>query len=69
MIEKISGKSFETLFAERIAKPCEMKNTDFGKGKVALPAGSAYSTPEDYMNFLVMILHDGKFNGKQILSK
>ncbi|HEY8690894.1 MAG TPA: serine hydrolase domain-containing protein [Chitinophagaceae bacterium] len=69
VIEKISGKSFETLFAERIAKPCDMKNTDFGKGKVALPAGGAFSTEEDYMNFLVMILHDGKYNGKQVVSR
>lgn len=69
VIEKISGKNFEILFAERIATPCNMKNTDFGKGKVALPAGGASSTPEDYMNFLVMILNNGNFNGKQILSK
>lgn len=69
VIEKISGKSFETLFAERIAKPLEMKNTNFGKGKVALPAGGAKSTPEDYMNFLVMILNKGTFNGKRILSE
>jgi CubicO group peptidase (beta-lactamase class C family) len=69
VIEKISGKSFETLFAERIAKPLNMKNTDFGKGKVALPAGGASSTPEDYMNFLVMILDKGLFNGKRILSE
>jgi CubicO group peptidase (beta-lactamase class C family) len=69
VIEKISGKSFETLFAERIAKPLNMKNTDFGKGKVPLPAGGAYSTPEDYMNFLVMILNNGSFNGRQVLSK
>lgn len=69
VIEKISGKSFETLFAERIAKPLEMKNTDFGKDKVALPAGGAKATPEDYMNFLVMILNKGVFNGKRILSE
>jgi CubicO group peptidase (beta-lactamase class C family) len=69
VIEKISGKSFETLFAERIAKPLAMKNTDFGKGKVALPAGGAKATPEDYMNFLVMILNKGTFNGKRILSE
>ncbi len=69
VIEKISGKSFETLFAERIAKPIGMKNTDFGKGKVALPAGGANSTPEDYINFLVMILNKGMFNGKRILSE
>jgi len=69
VIEKISGKTFETLFAERIAKPLEMKNTDFGKGKVALPAGGASSTPTDYMNFLTMIVNKGIFNGKRILSE
>lgn len=69
VIEKISGKSFETLFAERIAKPVEMKNTDFGKGKVAFPAGGASSTPEDYLNFLAMILDGGTFQGKRILSE
>ncbi|MGG9961120.1 serine hydrolase domain-containing protein [Ferruginibacter sp. SUN106] len=69
IMEKISGKSFETLFAQRIAQPCNMKNSDFGKGKVALPAGGGWSTAEDYLNFLQMILHEGVFNGKQILSK
>lgn len=69
VIEKISGKSFETIFAERIAKPCNMKNSDFGKGPVALPAGGGWSTAEDYLNFLQMILHEGVFNGKQVLSK
>lgn len=69
IIEKISGKSFETLFAERIAKPIGMKNTDFGRGKVALPAGGAISTAEDYTNFMVMILNKGVFNGKRILSE
>lgn len=69
VIEKISGKIFESLFAERIAKPLNMKNTDFGHGKVALPAGGASSTPTDYINFLTMILNKGLFNGKRILSE
>jgi CubicO group peptidase (beta-lactamase class C family) len=69
IIEKISGKSFETIFAERIAQPCNMKNSDFGNGPVALPAGSGWSTAEDYINFLQMILQEGVFNGKQVLSK
>ncbi|RKR81958.1 CubicO group peptidase (beta-lactamase class C family) [Mucilaginibacter gracilis] len=69
VIEKIGGKSFKTLFAERIAKPLNMKNTDYGTGKVPLPAGSGISTPEDYMNFLVMILNKGTFNGRRILSE
>ncbi len=68
VIEKISGKDFKTLFDERIAVPCGMKHTDFGKGKIPLAAGGAISTPEDYIHFLQMILQDGKFNGKQVLS-
>ena len=69
IIEKISGKDFKTLFKERIALPCGMKNTDFGNGTIALAAGGAYSTPEDYIHFLQMILQDGSINGKQVLSK
>ncbi len=69
IIEKISSKNFETLFAERIARPLNMQNTDFGKKEVPLAAGGAYSTTKDYMNFLVMILNKGLFNGKRILSK
>ena len=69
VIEKISGKNFETLFAERIAGPCGMTHTDFGNGKVAMPAGSGWSTAEDYIKFLTMILNEGKINGKQVVSK
>ena len=36
IIKKLSGKSFNALFLERIARPLEMKDTDFGFGKVAL---------------------------------
>ena len=69
VLEKISGKSFESLFAERIAAPLSMNHTDFGNNKVALPAGGAFSTPNNYMNFLVMILNKGMFKGKRILSE
>jgi CubicO group peptidase (beta-lactamase class C family) len=69
VIEKISGKNFETLFQERIAKPCNMVNSDYGNVAVPLAAGGAFSTAEDYINFLQMILQEGNFNGKQVLSK
>ncbi len=69
VLEKISGKGFETLFQERIARPCDMTGTDFGKGKVPLAAGSAWSTAEDYLHFLNMILNEGMYNGKKILSR
>jgi CubicO group peptidase (beta-lactamase class C family) len=69
VIEKISGKDFETVFAERIARPCNMTNTDFGHGKVAMPAGSGWSTAEDYIKFLSMILNEGEYNGIPVVSK
>ena len=68
VIEKISGKDFATLFAERIARPCEMLHTDFGPGKVPMPAGSGWSTAEDYTKFLSMILNEGLYNNRRILS-
>jgi CubicO group peptidase (beta-lactamase class C family) len=69
VIEKISGKSFRTLFEERIAEPCQMLHTDFGKKPLPLPAGGAESTAEDYLHFLQMILNNGSYNGKIILKK
>jgi len=69
VVEKIAGKSFKTLFAERIANPLEMKQTDFGERPVPLAAGGARSTPEDYTRFLSMILNKGMYRGKRILSE
>ena len=46
-----------------------MKNTDFGNGKTVLAAGGAFSTPQDYIHFLQMILQDGNYYGKQVLSR
>ncbi len=67
--EKISGKPFSTLFAERIANPLDMQHTNFGEGAVPLAAGGAFSTCTEYMHFLQMILNKGMFNGKRILSE
>lgn len=69
IIEKIGGANFETLFAQRIAEPLEMKATDFGKTAVPLAAGGAWSTPEDYMKLLAMLLNEGMYKDKRILSK
>jgi CubicO group peptidase (beta-lactamase class C family) len=69
IIEKISGKNFETVFQERIARPCGMTNTTFGSGAVPLAAGGAKGTAMDYLHFLQMVLTKGVYNGKRVLSE
>jgi hypothetical protein len=67
--EVVTGKSWEQIFFEQIAKPCQMTMTDFGKAKSVSAADGAYSTGKDYANFLKMLLSKGKFAGVRILSE
>jgi CubicO group peptidase (beta-lactamase class C family) len=69
ILEVISGKDFETLFQERIAHPLGMTRTTFIGKQAVNPSGSAKSTASDYLKFLEMMLHQGNFHGKQILSE
>jgi CubicO group peptidase (beta-lactamase class C family) len=66
--EIVSGKSWESLFQEKIATPLEMNGTTFGRGNNPMIAGGARSKLHDYANFLQMILNEGKFNGVRVLS-
>jgi serine-type D-Ala-D-Ala carboxypeptidase/endopeptidase len=66
--EVVSGKSWETLFQERIAVPLGMSNTNFGNVSNPILAGGGRSRLRDYGNFTQMIANDGVFNGKRILS-
>jgi CubicO group peptidase (beta-lactamase class C family) len=69
ILEVISGKDFESLFQERIALPLGMTVTTF-EGKQAInPSGSARSTASDYLKFLEVMLHNGNYHGKQIISE
>ena len=65
----VSGKDWETLFKEKIALPCNMTDTDFGNSEHINISEGAYSTAEDFANFLIMILNKGVFNGKRVLSE
>lgn len=70
VVEIIGKKNFERLAMERVFRPLKMKNTSFdNNGNAPNPSGGAISTANDYMNFLIMILNKGKFEGKQILSE
>lgn len=69
---KVTGKTWHELFEARIAGPCEMKHTQFGRRAAApnpLVAGGASSTLRDYGNFLTMIADKGLFKGKRVLSE
>jgi CubicO group peptidase (beta-lactamase class C family) len=54
---------------ERITRPLAMRNTSFASLEGANPAGGGISSPNDYTNFLTMLLNKGMFNGKRILSE
>jgi len=69
ILEKVTGQRFETLFQERIAHPCGLNHTTFGNGPVTALASGAVSSAEEYIQFLSMIMNDGNYNGKQILTK
>ncbi len=70
VVEVITKKNFSTLMKERIFKPLEMNNSRFDDTeKAPNPSGSAISTADDYMNFLIMLLNKGEFKNKRILSE
>jgi CubicO group peptidase (beta-lactamase class C family) len=73
MAEIATGKDWESLFQEKIAAPLEMTNTHFTPvdptgGHNPMIGGGARSTLHDYGHFLEMILNDGVYKGKRLLS-
>lgn len=68
LAEMASGKDWESLFKEKIAGPCKMVNTDFGKQSSKNVSEDAISTTDDFSNFLTMILNRGTFQGNRVLS-
>jgi CubicO group peptidase (beta-lactamase class C family) len=71
VVEVIGKKSFDRLAQERITRPLKMRGTTFTdeNGGAVNPSSGARSSANDLINFLVMILNDGKFEGKQVLSE
>ncbi len=71
VLEIVSKKRFDVLIKQKLFTPLGMRKTSFTTidGGPVNPSGGAFSTPDDYMKFLVMLLNKGKANGKQILSE
>jgi CubicO group peptidase (beta-lactamase class C family) len=71
VIEVATKKKFEQLMRQRIFTPLGMRNTSFSTddGSPASAFSHAKSSALDLTKFLQMLLNNGKFNGKQILSE
>lgn len=71
MMEVVSKKTFDRIVQEKILRPLKMRNTTFFNydNLYVNPSTGAQSTANDYMNFLVMLLNNGIFEGKKILSE
>jgi D-alanyl-D-alanine-carboxypeptidase/D-alanyl-D-alanine-endopeptidase len=68
LAEIASGKSWNSLFEERIQRPLNMTNTNYEASLNPRIAGGASSTLQDYTNLLQMHINGGVFNSKRILS-
>lgn len=70
--EKVTGKAWNDLFRERIAKPCDMPDTTFAKvaeNRNPMLAGGASSSLPDYAHYLEMIAGRGTYRGRRVISE
>ncbi|HWK05047.1 MAG TPA: serine hydrolase [Puia sp.] len=73
MAELATGKDWESIFQEYIAGPLDMSAThytpvDTTQGHNPMLGGGARTALHDYFHFLTMIVNDGSYEGKRILS-
>ncbi|MEO5683654.1 MAG: serine hydrolase domain-containing protein [Chitinophagaceae bacterium] len=73
MAELATGKDWELIFQETMARPLHMSLTHFTPvdetpGHNPMLGGGARTGLQDYANFLSMIYNEGVFEGKRILS-
>ncbi len=66
--ELVSGKSWQALFDEEVAGPCQMRAVYSSNGPNPLIAGGVRTTARDYLNFVEMIVNGGTFEGRSVLS-
>ena len=66
--EVVTGEPWATVFQERLQEPLGMWNTTYGPGSNPVLGGGVTTTLHDYGSFLQMMLGEGMFNGRQVLS-
>jgi CubicO group peptidase (beta-lactamase class C family) len=69
--EIVSKKKFDMLIKQKLFNPLSMRKTTFGQldGSALNPSNGAQSTADEYLQFLKMLLNNGKHNGQQFLSE
>jgi CubicO group peptidase (beta-lactamase class C family) len=71
IIEKASGKRMDAYFEEAFYQPLDIKNFDWIRDEDGNPAayGAFVLEPMDFANFGLLMLDEGQFQGKRILSR
>jgi CubicO group peptidase (beta-lactamase class C family) len=71
VLEVVTKKTFDRIVQEKILRPCKMRETSFTNenGGAINASDGAVTSPNDFMNFLSMLLNKGSFEGKQVLSE
>ncbi len=71
VLEVVAKKTFDRIVQEKILRPCKMRGTSFtnDNGGAINASDGAVTTPNDYINFLGMLLNKGSFDGKQVLTE
>ncbi|MCR6719929.1 MAG: beta-lactamase family protein [Chitinophagaceae bacterium] len=71
VLEVASKKRFDVLIKQKLFTPLTMRRTSFTTpdGSPVEPSASAVTTVDDYMKFIAMLLNNGSYGGKQILSE
>ena len=71
LVEIVDGKPWNDVFLERIATPLQLSKTDYyayGQTENPRPAGDGRSSLDEFARFLMMILNEGSFEGRRVLS-
>ena len=70
VLEIVTKKTFDKITLEKLFRPLGMKTASFYSEKGAINASyGAMASAFDLNNFLQMIINNGMFNGKKILSE
>jgi len=71
VLEVITKKTFDRIVQDKILRPCKMRSTSFTNesGVCTNASDGATTTANDFINFLGMLLNNGVFEGKTVLSE